>query len=80
MLDKLPAPARHFLIAVLGAFIGVFAAAIGSAHGVFGVDWTGTLKDAIDTAAVTGVSAMTALYILPITKQYGIGAVKKSKV
>ena len=78
-LDRLPAAARHSILTMIVApatgFVGVFLLAIAQAKGVHGVDWVSTLSTAEDTAGITfgsGATAMIAMYITPLTNQYGL--------
>lgn len=84
MLDRLPAAARHFVIVViLAPLLGLllaFVNAVIQAQGL-DVDWAGTWSAAINAAAVSaafGVSAWLALYVTPLTRQYGAFANEKT--
>ena len=73
MLDRLPAWARHILIAFGSAFGGSIVADVLAAHGVTGLDIAQTAQDAVDFAAASAASAAAALWSLPLTRQYGVG-------
>lgn len=74
MLDHLPPSARHLLLAVLGAFLGVLLKDVVTAHTVLGLNWPAELVKATDTAGAAGAAAITALWATPLTRQYGVGA------
>ena len=74
ILDKVPAPVRHLLIVAGAVFGGYIVQAVLAAHGVSGVDWSGTLVDAVDATAVAVATAAAALWLTPLTSQYGVGA------
>jgi enoyl reductase-like protein len=74
MLDKLPAPVRHLLIVVGAAAVGVPVQAVVAAQGVTGVDWADTLVDALNAGGLAGALAIGALWLTPLTRQYGVGA------
>lgn len=78
-LDKLPAALRHFLILVviapLAGAAAIVLASIVQAGGV-DVDWATVGKVALDSGAVTaanGALAWLALFVTPLTRQYGVG-------
>lgn len=80
MLDNLPAWSRHLLvlavIAPVAGFVGFEAAAVVANHGISGMDWSGEAQSALDVAAVTsasGVIAWVAMFVTPLTRQYGVG-------
>lgn len=80
MLDRLPAWGRHAvvlcLIAPLVAALGVLTLAVLTAGGVH-VAWADTLDTALDTWAVSlagGVVTMVAMFVTPLTRQYGAGS------
>lgn len=72
ILDKLPAPLRHAVIVGLAVFLGVIVQAILVAKGITGVVWRPVFGHAIDTSAVSIATAMLALYVTPLTTQYGL--------
>lgn len=72
MLDKLPAPLRHLIIVAGSVFLGAIAKDIVTAGGIAGLSLT-NLRVALDSAVVSAVTAAGALYLTPLTKQYGIG-------
>lgn len=74
MLDRIPAWLRHLLIVVAATFGVTVAEAVVSAGGVSTVDWLGTLLRAVDIAAVAGATTSLALWLTPLTRQYGVGA------
>lgn len=71
MLDRLPAPVRHAVIAFTAAFASIVLGGVISAAGVTGVDWPMLLVSAVNGAAVTTATVMLTLYITPLTRQYG---------
>lgn len=80
MLDHLAPFWRHLAIlcvlAPVGAALTGAATAILTAHGVTGVDWPATGLDSLDLAGVTlagGALTILALYVTPLTRQYGPG-------
>lgn len=80
-LDKLPPFVRQAIITCVVSPIGtvllVYVAAILVAKGFSGMDWGLTRTTALDDLGVTfagGVAAMVALYITPLTSQYGTGS------
>jgi hypothetical protein len=80
MLDRLPAWGRHLLVlAVLAPLLAGLAIVLGAviAAGGVDVDWSGTLKIALDAVAVSaagGLLSWCGLYLTPLTRQYGVGA------
>ena len=84
-LDRLHPVARAAVV-LLGvlpavAFVGAFFAAIVTANGVTGVDWAATLTAAINVAGVafaSGGGTLVALYVTPLTRDYGIGSASPS--
>lgn len=73
MLDKLPAWARHAVIVFGGAFASVVVGAIITAKGVTNIDWAVTAMDALNYGALATALSISALYITPLTRQYGVG-------
>lgn len=73
MLDNLPAWARHAIIVFGGAFASIIVNAIIVAKGVTGVDWAVTAMDALNYGALATALSISALYITPLTRQYGVG-------
>lgn len=76
MLDNLPAWARHLLIVFGAAFGGSVASAIIASAGVSTLDWPLVLVGALDIAAVSTATTAAALWLTPLTRQYGVGASK----
>ena len=74
MLDRLPAPVRHFVIAFLGSASLVLVSAINDAKGVTSVAWASVLTDALNAGIVAAVSLVGVMYLTPLTRQYGVGA------
>ena len=74
MLDRLPPALRHFLIVIGAAFAQGIVSAVISAQGVTGVDWSTVLLDDVNHTAVAGVTAFVALWLTPLTRQYGVGS------
>lgn len=70
-LDKLPALVRHILIAGIAVFAGVIVKAIIVAQGVTAVLWHATFVTAVDSTAVSMATIALALWITPLTRQYG---------
>ena len=84
MLDKLPAWARHLLIAVVVApvagFAGIEALTVVQAAGFSGVDWPASVSTGANAAAVTAASGALgwlALFVTPLTRKYGVGSAGK---
>lgn len=78
MLDRLPAWGRYLLIlAVLlpiATYIGSIALAVITQAGVSGIDWPTQHIASLDAAAVSaagGITTWIALYITPLTRQFG---------
>ena len=74
MLDRLPAPVRHFVIAFVGSASLVIVSAINGASGVTNVAWATVLTDALNAGIVSGVGLIAVMYLTPLTRQYGLGA------
>lgn len=74
ILDKLPAPVRHFVLVFVGSALTVVVGAVASARGMSGVDWPNVLLDALNAGVVAGVAAVGIAAGTPITTQYGVGA------
>lgn len=73
MLDKLPAWLRHLVLVFAGAGGAVVADAVVNDRGVTNVPWGHTLRVAVDTGSVAAAGVVSALYLLPLTRQYGLG-------
>jgi hypothetical protein len=73
MLDKLPAWVRHIAIMFAATFTAFFGQAIIAADGVSRLDFMSTFIDALDSSIVATVVVGLALYVTPLTRQYGIG-------
>lgn len=73
VLDKLPASVRHLIIVFGASFGGRIVSAIVDAQGVTGVAWLDTLKAALNVASLAAATAIAALYLTPLTRQYGVG-------
>ena len=71
-LDKLPASVRHILLMFSAAFGGTVLKAIIVAQGVTEVVWGSVLTSALNTSVVGSATLALALYITPLTKQYGL--------
>lgn len=87
MFDRLPAWLRHFLILVVLAplvlFASLIAARIVAEGGIDGFAWDDEAYAAFNTSIVSlmgGVLTWVALYITPLTRQYGVGAGATSTV
>ena len=74
MLDSLPAWLRHLLIVFGAAFGGSIASAIIASAGVVALDCPLVLQGALDNAAVSTASTAAALWLTPLTRQYGVGS------
>lgn len=74
MLDKLPAQVRHLAIIAFTTFGGVIVTAIFAAQGVTDVLWSSTLLTAVNVTAVALAAGASALYLTPLTRQYGWGS------
>jgi len=75
-LDKLLPAARHAIIVFCAAAAQTVIAAIIDAQGVTGLDYATVASNTINAAAVATALAMGALYLTPLTHQYGIGSDK----
>ena len=73
MLDSLPAWLRHLLIVFGATFAGSVCAAVIAAEGVLSLDWLAVLSAALDVAAFSVASSAAALWLTPLTRQYGVG-------
>lgn len=73
MLDRLPAWLRHLVIVAGATFAGSIATAIIAADGVTTLDWVTVARDALDLAAVATAGTAAALWLTPLTRQYGVG-------
>lgn len=78
MLDRLPAWGRYLLILAvllpLTAYIASIALAVITQAGVSGIDWPAQHSASLDAAAVSaagGITTWIALYITPLTRQFG---------
>lgn len=78
MLDRLPAWGRYLLILAvllpLTAYVGSTALAVITQAGVSGIDWPAQHSASLDAAAVSaagGITTWIALYITPLTRQFG---------
>jgi hypothetical protein len=74
IIDKLPAWLRHLLIAAAAVFGGVIVQDVITAGGVTTIDWLPALRDALDVTAVSTATIAAALWLTPLTRQYGIGS------
>lgn len=77
MLDKLVAKYRHMVISAMAGFIGtvlaVVVTAVLGAKGITGVDWSTTLKSALDAGVLGALAMFGILNGTKLTKQYGVG-------
>jgi len=55
-------------------FLAFFGQEIIAADGVTGLDFVSTFVDALDSSVVATVAVGLALYVTPLTRQYGIGS------
>lgn len=74
LLDRLPAKARHAIIAGFAAAGGTLCKAVIVAQGVTGVDWPTAARTAIDSGFLAAALALAVLVFTPLTRQYGVGA------
>lgn len=79
-LDGLPAYVRHAIIlcviAPATSFVLMPIGAVISSGGVFGIGWATVFADAANAAGVSfasGATTMIALWVTPLTRQYGLG-------
>lgn len=72
LIDKLPAPARHAVIAFAGTWGGSVLNRVVDAKGVSSVEWSQAIVNATDAAFYSTSVIMLALYITPLTRQYGL--------
>jgi hypothetical protein len=72
-IEKLPAPVRHIAAVFIGTYAAVVIGAILAAEGVTAVEWSGTLVDGLNKAAVVALTVILTLYITPLTNAYGVG-------
>jgi hypothetical protein len=54
-------------------FLAFFGQEIIAADGVIGLDFVSTFVDALDSSIVATVAVGLALYVTPLTRQYGLG-------
>lgn len=71
-LDKLPAGVRHILLMFFAAFLGTVLKAVIVAQGVTTVKWHSVLESALNTSVAGSAALALALYITPLTRQYGM--------
>jgi hypothetical protein len=81
MLDGLHPALRHFLIAVVVApfagFLGIVVGSLVANGGFSGFDFGSEALTALNAASVvagSGLLGWSALYLTPLTRQYGIGS------
>jgi hypothetical protein len=81
MLDKLNPASRYAAVLVLlmpaVAFVTAMATLVISSGGVGGVDWATEAAKSGNAAAVVaanGLLTWIALYVLPITRKFGVGS------
>lgn len=75
ILDKLPAPARHFVLVFLGAFVTTILGVVSTnTSNLGGIDWRTTLLDALGAGVASGLAAVGLAAGTPLTTQYGVGA------
>jgi len=81
MLDRLSPAARYAVVLVLlmpaVAFVSAMATLVVTSGGFSGIDWMAELDKAANATAVVfanGVLAWIALYVLPITRRFGVGS------
>lgn len=72
----LPAQVRHFAAAFLGSALAVVGAAVVSAGGVFGIDWTHTAETAVSAGVIAALATVAVFAVTPLTSSYGL---KKDK-
>lgn len=65
---------RHAVIVWASAAGGVILKAVISAEGVTGVDWSSTLRSALDTGAAAAAAGLLLLTTTPATRRYGAGS------
>lgn len=80
MLDRLSPWGRYLLILgvllPVAAYAGAIALAVITQGGVSGIDWPAQQTASLDAAAVSaagGITTWIALYLTPLTRQFGPG-------
>jgi hypothetical protein len=81
MLDKLNPASRYAAVLIVLmpaiAFVTAMATLVISSNGVGGVDWAAEAAKSGNAAAVVaanGLLTWIALYVLPITRKFGVGS------
>lgn len=82
MLDSIPAIWRHLLVLILVTPLAAFGITLFTAVVADGLatDFAGILYAGLNLAVITAASgALTwiALYVTPLTRQYGVGSSKE---
>jgi hypothetical protein len=78
MLDRLPASVRHFILVFVGAAGSILVSDITAANGVTNVAWVQSLTDALNAGVLASVGVLAAMYLTPMTRQYGIGSLSSN--
>ena len=76
MFDRLPLWLQHLLIAFAAAAGADAVQDVVRAGGVTRVAWPAAGRAALDSGSLAVAVAAAALWALPITRQYGVGASK----
>lgn len=75
ILDKLPAPVRHFALVFIGAFVTTILGVVSANTSDLGaVDWRTAVLDALGAGLASGVAAVGLAAGTPLTRQYGVGS------
>lgn len=82
MLDRIPAMWRHLLVLMVVSPLAAFAITVFTAVVADGIttDFAGIALAGLNLAVITAASgALTwiALYVTPLTRQYGVGSIKE---
>ena len=74
ILDRLPAPVRHFIIVFGGAAATVVLGSIKAHSGFVGIDWVVTAADAVNAGIVSGLAGVGIVAATKLSNAYGRGS------
>lgn len=76
ILDRLPAPARHFALVFLGAFVTTILGVVSAnVRDLGAISWGTVLLDALGAGVASAIAAVGLVAATPLSTQYGIGSV-----